>query len=284
VINRCIEKHWGDLKNFPKLALPISQKFQVLYSRYLNQSSIVAAMFFHAVVVPFQSKISPLAASISQWTWALHPERTRTDSLNTLADLQILWKDILSLPHGRVLFAHLSIPHSPYVALSDCSIRPPHRYFLWNYRRLFNKPPTNTVISRKERYQQYFEQLGCVYLRLDELFDRMRTAGVYDDSIILLHGDHGSRIVMNDPTPKNQNALTNQDLVDGFSTLFAMKIPGKVGQYDKSPRPLEQLFAKFVFEAGLTATNLRPEKSKPYVYLITNHAADPSRMPYVPPD
>jgi hypothetical protein len=278
-IRRCIKKHWGDLENFAKLELPISQKFQVLYSRYLNQSFIVTAII-NAFYAPFQSQFPALATSLSPWTWALDFERTRTNSLNNLADLKLLWSDILSLPHGTVLFAHLSIPHYPYVALSDCSIRPPNRDFLWNYRGLLNHTPTNTVVSRRERYQHYFAQLECLYVRLDELFDRMRAAGIYEDSIIILHGDHGSRIGINDPSSKNLHALTKQDLVDGFSTLFAMKLPGKPGGYDKSPWPLEQLFAKFAFEAGLTPTNIRPDKSEPYVYL----APDFIRIPYVPPN
>jgi hypothetical protein len=119
---------------------------------------------------------------------------------------------------------------------------------------------------------------------LDELFDRMRAAGVYDDSIILLHGDHGSRIVMTEPTAENHHALTEQELVDAFSTLFAMKVPGKPGGYDKSPRPLEQLFAEFVFEAGLIPTKIIPKNSEPHVYLMTDHAADPIRIPYTPPN
>jgi hypothetical protein len=282
VLILCIKKQWGHLDNFAALKLPISQKVLVLYSRYLNQSITVAAIIY--VFEPAFKKFPRLTASISQWTWALDPERTRTDSLDVLADLRVLWHDILSLPHGTALFAHLIIPHYPYVALSDCSIRPPNRDFLWNYRGRFSQPPFNTIASRKERYQQYFEQLQCLYLRLDELFDRMRAAGVYDDSIIILHGDHGSRIDMNDPTPKNQHALTNQDLVDGFSTLFATKIPGKLGGYDKSPSPLEQLFANFVFQAGLTPTNIRPGKSEPYVYLTAGSDSDFIRIPYVPPN
>jgi hypothetical protein len=235
-------------------------------------------------VLPLQSKFPVLATSISQSIWAFHPERTRTDSLNTLADLKVLWSNILSLPHGTVLFAHLSIPHYPYVALSDCSIRPPNRYFLWNYRGLFDPPPINTIASRKERYQQYLEQLGCLYLRLDELFDRMRTAGIYEESIIILHGDHGSRIVLTEPSAENQHALTKQDLVDGFSTLFAMKMPGKSGGYDASPWPLEQLFAKFAFEAGLSPPKILSEKTEPFVYLTAGSDKEFIRVPYVPPN
>jgi hypothetical protein len=282
VINACIEKRWSTLNNFAKLELPVSQKLQVLYSRYLNQSSIVAAAIY-AVVPPFQSQFPALAPSISQWIWAFYPDRTHTDSLNVLADLKVLWSDILSLPHGTILFAHLLLPHYPYVAQSDCSLRPTNRDFLWNSRGLFKPPSTNTIESRKERYQQYFEQLECLYLRLDDLFDRMRAAGIYEDSIIVLHGDHGSRIVLSEPTLENQLTLTNQDLVDGFSTLFAMKLPGKQGGYDASPWPLEQLFAKFAFEAGLSPTNFLPEKSEPYVYLTAGDDNEFIRIPYISP-
>jgi hypothetical protein len=112
----------------------------------------------------------------------------------------------------------------------------------------------------------------------------MRAAGIYDEAIILIHGDHGSRIVITDPTSENRQALTKQDLQDGFSTLFAMKLPGKSGGYDKSAWPLERLFAKFAFEAGLTPTNNLPERSKPYVYLTTDDDKEFVRIPYFPPE
>jgi hypothetical protein len=277
-ISRCLEEYGANLKNFAQVELPIFQKVQVLYARYLHQSFIVLTIYRH-----YLSKFAASATSVSQWTWALEPERTRTDSLNALTNLNSLWTNILTLPHGTVLLAHLLIPHYPYVALADCSIRPPHQNFLWNSRISFNPSPINTIASRKERYQQYFDQLRCLYLKLDELFDRMRAEGIYDDSIIIIHGDHGSKIVMTEPIAENQLALTSQDLVDGFSTLFAMKLPGKSGGYDKSPWPLEQLFAKFVFEADLAPTNILPEKSEPYVYL-TGSDNGFIRIPYIPPN
>jgi hypothetical protein len=112
----------------------------------------------------------------------------------------------------------------------------------------------------------------------------MRTAGIYEESIIILHGDHGSRIVLTEPSAENQHALTKQDLVDGFSTLFAMKMPGKSGGYDASPWPLEQLFAKFAFEAGLSPPKILSEKTEPFVYLTAGSDKEFIRVPYVPPN
>jgi hypothetical protein len=112
----------------------------------------------------------------------------------------------------------------------------------------------------------------------------MQAAGIYDDSIIVVHGDHGSRIAINEPTANNQHVLTTQDLVDGFSTLFAMKLPGKPGGYDKSLRSLEQLFEEFAFEAGLSPRKILSEKTEPFVYLTAGPDKEFIRVPYVPPN
>jgi hypothetical protein len=90
--------------------------------------------------------------------------------------------------------------------------------------------------------------------------------------------------VLTEPSAENQHALTKQDLVDGFSTLFAMKMPGKSGGYDASPWPLEQLFAKFAFEAGLSPPKILSEKTEPFVYLTAGSDKEFIRVPYVPPN
>jgi hypothetical protein len=273
VVDRC-SYQVGTLRSFAKLNIPTSQKFQVLISRYLNQSSVVSFLV-RTIVLNFHSQLP--------WAWAFELERTRLDSLNALMNLRSLWNNILSLPHGTALFAHLMIPHAPYIAYPDCSIRPPNQDSLWNDRNSQSKW-TNTITSRQKRYQLYFQQLECLYLKLDELFEGMRAAGIYDDSIIILHGDHGSRLVLIEPVSKNQHALSKQDLVDGFSTLFAMKMPGKSGGYDASPWPLEQLFAKFAFEAGLSPRKILSEKTEPFVYLTAGPDEEFIRVPYTPPN
>jgi hypothetical protein len=266
VISRCVNYNAGNLHALAKLDIPQSQKLQLILSRYLRQSSIASWIIPYIVLnsrsMPIDTRMSPL-----QWVWAFDHERTRMHSLNTLDKLESFWNNILSLPPGTALFAHLLIPHYPYVARADCSIRPPNRDFLWNNRGSFTQPPNNTIETRKERYQLYFQQLECLYLKLDRLFDRMRAAGIYDESIIVVHGDHGSKIVITDSIAENQHALSKRDLVDGFSTLFAMKLPGRRGGYDSSPWPLEQLFARFVFDVGLSSNEIAFEQSEPYVYL-----------------
>lgn len=138
---------------------------------------------------------------------------------------------------GNVFFAHLLIPHYPYVYKSDCTIRSP--ISTWMLRH----PPgaTNTPESRRRRYKSYFAQIRCTQRKLDRLFDAMKRAGTYDSATIVIHGDHGARISLTDPSAKNLPSMTRDDFLDGFSTLFAVKAPWIEPGIDRRMVPLEAL-------------------------------------------
>jgi hypothetical protein len=194
--------------------------------------------------------------------WIQHPHHL--SSIQSMNLLDGLWEDILALPRGNVLFVHLMFPHGPFAVRTDCSIKP---FGQWKGGRLENPPPYNTAASRKESYQHYFHQLECLYVKLESLFERMRDAGIYDDSIIVLQGDHGSRIVMTYPIPKYRGSLKEQDLMDAYSALFAVKVPGIHGGYDSSPRPLEALLAQFVSEHVASSSLDFTLEQSAFVYL-----------------
>ena len=48
---------------------------------------------------------------------------------------------------------------------------------------------------------------------------------MWENSIIIIHGDHGSRIRIRRPIYANRKEISNEDLRDSYSTLFAAKIP-----------------------------------------------------------
>ena len=118
----------------------------------------------------------------------------------------------------------------------------------------------------------------CLYVKLGQLFERMQAAGIYDDSIMILHGEHGSRIVLTEPVAKDKEALNKQDIIDGFSTLFAVKLPGVHGGYDNSPRPLERLLEEVVSESVVPA--IGREESEPFVYLNSGYRKKMVRVQY----
>jgi hypothetical protein len=281
IIDNCVNYHSANLREFAKLTLPIRQKLQVLTSVYFRQSGILSKIV-HKYSAGLRSLLSGVGISWLDWTWALDLERTRMDSLNTLASLDGLWRNVLSLKKGNVLFVHLMLPHFPYVAHANCSIVAPGREYLWTNNVLFTEHATNTPVSREERYRFYFEQLECLYLRLDDLFNQMRAAGMYDDSIFIIHSDHGSRIISDELTLENQQRLSEQDFLAGFSTLFAIKVSGNNGGYDSSPLPLEQLLKKFLVETKLAeGGGIDFDQSSLFVYVAAKDGDTPRvRVPY----
>jgi hypothetical protein len=103
-------------------------------------------------------------------------------------------------------------------------------------------------------------------MKLDELFTRMKHAGIFENSVIVIHGDHGSRIMKTEPTIENEQALTNQDIVDGYSTLFAVKYPKHNGYYDPKPYPIEFLLQDKVVKP-LLGKKESATPSAPFVFL-----------------
>ncbi len=198
----------------------------------------------------------------------------------------MLWNNIVELPTGNVLFAHLLLPHSPFLANADCSIKPSidewkYESLKFSRHALYSHKDPNTVDSREEHYQQYFKQVHCLYTRLEELFERMQTAGIWENSIIIIHGDHGSRIVRTYPSIQNATELSEADMRDGFSTLFAVKQPDQKGLYDPKAYPLEYLLRDNVL--SYLSNNQEPvQELSPYVYLKSEdpEQLDLKKVPY----
>jgi hypothetical protein len=193
-----------------------------------------------------QPKLASYGLPLPSWTTASFWEQNPywVSSIDAMSFADNLWGEILRTAPGNVVFAHVMLPHFPYLYQEDCSLSPVEQ---WNSRELaflFDERYAGVGhldISqrREERYGHYFQQLQCLYAQLDRLFARMKSVGIFDDSIIILHGDHGSRIVQHEPIAENAALLTEDDYKDAFSTLYAIKIPGKHGGYDSSVHSLE---------------------------------------------
>jgi arylsulfatase A-like enzyme len=202
-------------------------------------------------------------------------------TLPYLFSLEALWQSILELPEGNVAFAHLLLPHSPYVTNTDCTIRTSLQEWKYNVLSSTRGDVPNTKDSRENHYREYFKQVQCVYLKLDELFKRMDDAGLFENSVIIIHGDHGSRIMKTEPTIENEQTLSKQDIVDGYSTLFAVKFPKQVGYYDTQTFPIEFLLQEKVVKPLLGEKEIAPP-SAPFVFLQSEDPAiqDLKPIPY----
>ncbi|MEQ1574558.1 MAG: hypothetical protein ABL993_09960 [Vicinamibacterales bacterium] len=126
--------------------------------------------------------------------------------------------DILKARRPTLFFAHLLEPHFPYVYAQDGSVRPLRT---WTYK-IHGLSPSEYV----ERYREYAGQSIAVANELDAFLGVLQAAGVLETSTVIVHGDHGSRIVHADnSTPLAE--WSDRDRVSAFSTLFAHRVPGQ---------------------------------------------------------
>lgn len=153
-----------------------------------------------------------------------------------------LISDIVTAPKGTMFFAHLLLPHSPYALDSSCKIRRP--VVDWKLISLpvpLESGQVNTEKSRSQRYDDYVEQSECTLAKVNELIEAMKSAGKFEGSTIIIHGDHGSKITRFRPRKFFVDELIERDYLDGFSTLFAVKAPHISPGYDLRMLPLERL-------------------------------------------
>jgi len=131
---------------------------------------------------------------------------------------------------GNAYFVHLLIPHSPYLFNKNCSLI--------------------SARSRTElgsNYQYYLGQVACVQSLMDQLFSKLDENTNAKNSTIVIHGDHGSRIVL-PRTGSTSGGIypTDENFIQSFSTFFAVRGPEHKAGYDRSPLALDQLLNEVV--------------------------------------
>jgi hypothetical protein len=99
------------------------------------------------------------------------------------------------------------------------------------------------------------------------MFDRWRQTGLYDRMLIVIQGDHGSRIWLHPPIAANRDILLSSDYADSFSTLFAVKAPGVEPAYDTRTVAIQDLLPAVA--SGQPLDRLPASETDPYVLLET---------------
>jgi hypothetical protein len=186
--------------------------------------------------------------------WAVQGVRT----------LQEIEDDVSTAAAGEMFFAHLLFPHQPYVFDPTCKARDPQD---WEMSDDDPPLPPNSDASRFRRYGLYLQQILCINALLQGMFERWRQTGVYDRMLIIIQGDHGSRIWLHMPIAANKDRLVPSDYTDAFSTLFAVKAPGLEPAYDTRMLAIQDLLPAV---AGAQPLDRLPvSETEPYVFLET---------------
>lgn len=246
--------------------LPASERARLLFGMYY--SSVAVMKIVKLAEKSFRDWLSGRGLTVPP----LGLWHGRVGPIAVAPTVDRLIRDVSLAKGGTAFFAHLLMPHYPYVYDSDCAVRSP--ISKWRLRQ--DRNLENTPESRRLSYIQYFEQIGCVEKRLSDLFSAMKRANTFDRATIIVHGDHGSRIGLADPGTAIKSILTPVDYADAFSTLFALKAPGVRAGLDSRMLPLASLM-RFAADRDNSRLSAPP---KPSVFV--GEAALPVALPAFP--
>ena len=129
------------------------------------------------------------------------------------------------------------MPHAPYLLLESCVVsgKADHGYVLSQY------PLSQRAEKRDDYFERYLRQVRCVESKMDDFMNAIRQSENFRDAVIIIHGDHGSRISNGDVLED----YTQRDFVDNYATFFAVRSPGLPAGIDCEFVSLPEVFRRY---------------------------------------
>ena len=223
----------SSLDMLPRLNVPVTTKLAIIGGTFLGQSEA-----YSRGKEKYQTtRLRLLRAHINlpKWNW----EQGTPAPVGTMPMFDAVADEISKAQRGTFVFAHFLLPHYPYVY--DASCEQP-RATGWLNRNDYDRANVpggimNVPDGRAERYRGYFQQILCAQKKVDALIAAIPPS-LRQDAIIIVQGDHGSRISLVDPTTVAHVAPAPSDYADMFSTLFAVRSPSIEHGYDTRLTPI----------------------------------------------
>lgn len=150
------------------------------------------------------------------------------------------------LPGGSAIFIHLLLPHRPLEVDEAC------RAYADPGRRVnFGEDQPLSDSAWHERLSLYAAQVRCVHRAVDRLLAALDSTVGRDGSIVIVHGDHGSRMSQQSPAGialfnQKLSSLNGQQINSAFSTLLAIRRPRMSAALHSQAVPLQDFFWQLV--------------------------------------
>ena len=107
-----------------------------------------------------------------------------------------------ALDSGEAFVGHFLLPHFPYVLDSDCTLEDPDERAGPNWLTKPGEAPF--VLERAEA--SYWKQAACTHDTLMTMIDAVIDGPAGKDAVIVVHGDHGSRLLRKVEDPEGTDA------------------------------------------------------------------------------
>jgi len=239
------------------LDMPLTAKLSVVAGTFLGQSETYTR--FKTRYRKTRRRLAgvlPLPA----WSW----DRGLPTTASSLEMFEAASEDLAKARAGTLVFVHVLLPHFPYVYDGNCTPRPVGEW-LERWDSEASPGTANTPQGRAARYAAYLQQMACGERQIDRLLDSI-PAALRRDAIVIVQGDHGSRIALVDPSARSREAMVPSDFADSYSTTFAVRSPWIAADYDAEPASIACLLRSLV-DSDFRSTAAAAACSSRTVYL-----------------
>jgi hypothetical protein len=135
---------------------------------------------------------------------------------------------LAALGRGEAFVGHFLLPHFPYVLGSDCALKGSNRRAVPRWA----SQPGEAEFVFQETETAYWEQAACTHDTLMAMIDALTSTQEGSDAIIVIHGDHGSRILEKVAHPHGEDADADaEERRHALFTHFAVR--GMAGRHDE---------------------------------------------------
>jgi hypothetical protein len=213
------------------------------------------------VAFAMQLGANDLLATEGRWPF----NRSELYPLSSIREFDRFTDDLADLQRGEVRFAHLLLPHSPFGLGADCKVKPEAAW-------LNEHGPG----AEAEREKAYADQVRCLQLRVGRMLDMLNGTRAGREALVLVHGDHGSRIAPAQPYLGGPE-LSQRQMLMSHSTFFAIRVPGEAAGEVAGTHALDDLMADF--SARDFASAPRPRDAAAEVWFMDAAGAPHERHP-----
>jgi hypothetical protein len=247
-VSNCVTYRETSLIPLSNSSLSADDRAQLILLNYIALSDAVKAA---------EKKYGQYAFRLERRTGIHLPlsplRKKQTSTVSTMAAIEQFVTEVMKAKPGEAYFIHALVPHLPYSYEADCRLKD---FADWQH------PKDATPLSVRQR--SYQEQTFCAARLVGRIQDAVASSPAGDNFLFVVHGDHGSRMTMQDPKSRLER-IGDSDLIASYSTLFAVRLP------DGGNRGIRQAVAipdllRSLAENQYRSISAVPDP-KPYVWL-----------------
>ncbi|MGH9387577.1 MAG: hypothetical protein ACRD2N_25230, partial [Vicinamibacterales bacterium] len=255
----------GDIASFRDLKLSVSEKARLVAGTFLSRSKTLREI--SNTYVRLSEVLDTMSIRLTWMDWYQSPT-----TLNSIVEIERITRDLATAKEGELFVAHLLVPHSPFMYSTTCAALPVR---LWVNPHHLDSPGG---VDRTAAYASYGSQVRCTMQLIDGVLSAIPGA-LRERAIVIVNGDHGSRLSPNEPTAVDAASMSGDDYSDNYSTLFAVRAPGLEAIYDKRMTPITCILQTLVAQEFQSVAGIEKCSGAQTVFMKTGANPVPKPLP-----